>query len=136
MNKSCAHCGGPMPERTSPLGRPPSYCTLTCRRDAEYARITRRLEEEHRAAMEQRAAEAEAERQRNLAAGGTRRLDQLQTDAWDENRCGWFEEGNEDVCQRRVTKPYLAWCREHTDREEKLEEEAFEAEQVLPTGVR
>lgn len=54
MNKSCAHCGGPMPERISPLGRPPVYCTITCRRNADYVRTSRRLEEEHRAAMELR----------------------------------------------------------------------------------
>ena len=127
MNKSCAHCGGPMPERISPLGRPPTYCTITCRRNADYIRTSSRLQEEHRAAMERRVAEeadrAAAERRRNLRAGGVRRLEQLQLDAWNVERCGWFEGGDDDVCQRRVTRVYLAWCREHTDREQKLEEE-------------
>ena len=121
-----------MPERISPLGRPPTYCTITCRRNADHVRTNRRLEEEHRAAMELRAAEAaraqEAERRRNLAAGGTRRLEQLQADAWDGNRCGWFEAGDDDVCHRAVTRAHLLWCRQHTDREEQLEEEALEAE--------
>jgi hypothetical protein len=58
MNKSCAHCGGPMPDRISPLGRPPICCTITCRRNADYLRTSRRLEEEHRAGVERQAAEA------------------------------------------------------------------------------
>ena len=138
-----------MPERISPLGRPPAYCSLACRRDADLLRTHRRLEEEHRVAMEQRAAEAGAERRRNLATGGTRRLEQLQADAWDANRCGWFEPADDDVCHRRITRAYLAWCREHTEREQKLEEdalgaemEAFEAEEVrlrdeaTPSGAK
>lgn len=85
MNKSCAHCGGPTPERISPLGRPPIYCTITCRRDADHLRTSRRLEEERRAATELRA--AEAARAHEADGGGPRRrrhaaLAQLQADAW------------------------------------------------------
>ena len=80
--------------------------------------------------MEQRAAEAEAERQRNLAAGGTH--------------------GGSISCKptlgmrigaagsKRATRTFASvgdeavpgLVQEHTDREEKLEEEAFEAEQA------
>jgi hypothetical protein len=61
-----------------------------------------------------------------------RRLEQLQADAWDARppRCGWFEPGDDDVCQRRVTRSHLWWCREHMDREETLDEEALEAEEA------
>lgn len=121
-----------MPPRMEPLGRPPVYCSLTCRRDNEYAVARSRCVEEQSVESERRAMEAAeraaAERRRNLRAGGVRRLEQLQSDAWDVGRCGWFEAGDDEVCQRRVTRAHLAWCRQHTDREEQLEEEALEAE--------
>ena len=149
----CANCQGPLPPPAW-TGRPRIYCSERCRDEAAATRYAERerLEQERRAA--EQAERAAAERRRNLRAGGVRRLEQLQLDAWDAGRCGWFEANDEDVCQRRVTRAYLAWCREHTDREEKLEEEAqeaeiaaFEAEEarlrgdatstaiVLPTGV-
>jgi hypothetical protein len=123
----CARCQGPMPPPAW-TGRPRIYCSVRCR--AEAAAI--RWAEQERRDQERRAAEeaerAAAERRRNLRAGGVRRLEQLQADAWDARRCGWFEAGDSDVCQRRVTRAYLAWCREHTKREAVLEEEAEEAE--------
>ncbi len=113
-------------------GRPPLYCSLMCRRNHQWHADRIRWAEECRVEDERRAKEeaerAGAERRSNLAAGGVRRLQQLQDDAQDAGRCGWFEPGDDDVCQRRVTRAYLLWCREHTDREEKLEEEAIDAE--------
>lgn len=123
----CANCQGPLPSPAR-TGRPRIYCSERCRDEA----AANRWAEQERRDRERRAAEeaqrAAAERRRNLRAGGARRLEQLQIDAWDANRCGWFEAGDDDVCQRRVTRAYLLWCREHTDREEELEEEALEAE--------
>lgn len=123
----CGNCHGPLPPPAW-TGRPRIYCSERCRDEAAAIRCfeRERLDQERRAAEE--ADRATAERRRNLRAGGVRRLEQLQIDAWDARRCGWFEASDEDVCQRRVTRAYLLWCREHTDREEKLEEEALEAE--------
>jgi hypothetical protein len=123
----CANCGGPLPPPAW-TGRPRIYCSVGCRDEAAAIRQAEweRRDQERRAV--ERADHVAAERRRNLRAGGVRRLEQLQLDAWDVRRCGWFEAGDDDVCQRRVTRAYLAWCREHTDREEKLEEEALEAE--------
>jgi hypothetical protein len=113
-------------------GRPYVYCSERCRAEAAAAREAER-ERWYRAEREkERAREAAEKRRGNLRAGGVRRLEQLQADAWDARptRCGWFEPGDDHVCQRRVTRSHLVWCREHTDREEKLEEEAAEAEEA------
>ena len=127
QTRRCPNCGGPMPPPAW-TGRPRTFCSNGCR--AEAAAIQQaeweRLAQERREA--EQAKRTAAERRRNLRAGGVRRLEQLQSDAWDSQRCGWYEAGDEDVCQRRVTRAYLVWCRQHTDREERLETEAEEAE--------
>ena len=42
---ACLKCGGPLPERPA-TGRPPAYCSVACRRAAEFEirRLNRRLE--------------------------------------------------------------------------------------------
>ena len=85
----------------APTGRPALYCSLTCRRDNEYAVARRRWEERERRERPKREAERkaqreaqeaarleaeEAERQRNLAAGGLVALHQMQRDAFENER--------------------------------------------------
>jgi hypothetical protein len=111
----------------APTGRPALYCSLTCRRDNEYAVARRRWEERerrerpkreaewraHRKAQEAARLEAEeTERQRNLAAGGETRLDQLQRDAFENDRCGWYEDGDTEVCLRPTDESFV-WCKKH-----------------------
>jgi hypothetical protein len=125
----CAVCRGPLPPPPW-TGRPYVYCSGRCQGEAAAAREAERQRWYRAEREKERAREATAERRRNLQAGGERRLQQLQVDAWDARppRCGWCEAGDADVCQRRVTGAHLAWCREHTDREARLEEEELEAE--------
>jgi hypothetical protein len=127
--RSCAVCHGPLPPQPW-TGRPYVYCSDRCRSEAAAARQAERERWYLAEREKERAREAAAERRRNLRAGGERRLQQLQSDAWDARprRCGWFDPDFKDVCQRRVTRSHLFWCAEHTARELRLEEEAEEAE--------
>jgi hypothetical protein len=114
----------------APTGRPALYCSLTCRRDNEYAVARRRWEERERRERPKREAEwkaqreaqeaarleaEEAERQRNLAAGGLVALDQMQRDAFYADRCGWYEDDDDPadgVCQRPTDESFV-WCKKH-----------------------
>jgi len=120
-----------------PTGRPALYCSLACRRWNEYAVAQRRWAEqerrerpqrdaEWRAQLEVRDAEAarayERERRRILAAGGIHALDLLQREAFENDRCGWYEDDQEalEVCLRPAAP---IWCKKHN---QQLEREAEE----------
>jgi len=139
-----------MPPR-APTGRPALYCSLACRRWNEYAVAQRRWAEqerrdrprreaEWRAEREARAAEAERraeeKRQRNLAAGGETLLNQLQGDAFENGRCGWYEDGDTEVCLRPTDESGV-WCKKHNrqlDREsERRRREKERASTSFPT---
>jgi len=59
--RKCRYCRGPMPPPAS-TGRPALYCSLTCRRDNEYAVARRRWEERERRERPKREAEWKAQR--------------------------------------------------------------------------
>jgi hypothetical protein len=125
--RKCRYCRGPMPP-PAPTGRPALYCSLTCRRDNEYAVARRRWEERERRERPKREAEwraqrqaqeaarleaEEAERQRNLAAGGLVALDQMQSDAFYADRCGWYDDDTDtEVCLRPTDESFV-WCKKH-----------------------
>ena len=49
----CRHCAGPIPPKTSNLGRPRTYCSFHCRREYNRA-LERRREQGERAEREER----------------------------------------------------------------------------------
>ena len=84
-----------MPERISPLGRPPTHAQSRAAETPTTSGQAVGSREEHRAAMERRAAE-EGRSLSQLHAAATswlaaRRLEQLHDDASDVGRGGWFE---------------------------------------------
>jgi hypothetical protein len=109
-------------------GRPALYCSVACRRWAEYAVAQKRWAEQERrdrprreaeAAAQRKARDAEAgrlaeeKRQLRLAAGGIERLDQLQRDAFENDRCGWYDdETDTEVCLRPTDESFV-WCKKH-----------------------
>jgi hypothetical protein len=93
---------------------------LRCKADAmwEY----RHRQEAERLAEEQKARLAETERRRKavvakeraiLAAGGPEALDLMQRRAFEDGKCGWYEDDDVEVCQRRTDPETFVWCRKH-----------------------
>jgi hypothetical protein len=126
--RKCRYCGGPMPSPAS-TGRPAVYCSITCRRDNEYAVAQARSAEQERRDRPRREAEARArrekleaeaararerERRRILAAGGIDALDLLQREAFENGRCGWYDDDQEtlEVCLRPTDESFV-WCKKH-----------------------
>jgi hypothetical protein len=114
------------PHRRRPAVRP-STARLHVGEDNEYAVARRRWDEQERRDRPRREAEwraerearfaeaerrAEEKRQRRLAAGGIESLDQLQSDAFYAGRCGWYEDGDTEVCLRPTDESFV-WCKKH-----------------------
>jgi hypothetical protein len=133
-------------------GRPRTYCSEGCREEAAAIRYEvrsrreRRREEERREAewrARQKAREEEAarryeeERRHALAAGGIDALDFLQREAFEDERCGWYEDDDDPedgVCQTRVTaRTGWVWCVRHN---RQLEREIEERKRQREADVR
>jgi hypothetical protein len=83
-----------------------------------------RREAEARAQLKAREEEfarrAEEERRRILAAGGIDALDLLQREAFENDRCGWYDDDQEtlEVCLRPTDESFV-WCKAHNKRLER-----------------
>ena len=133
LTRLCAHCAGPMPP-PAPTGRPRTYCSISCRDRAEYARYEARnaerlqreraeREAEWEAREKKREAEAEREYRRALEAGGAvaanARWERLYDETLDKyggryGLCQWEDEDGSGQfagrrCTRRTTADVYCW---------------------------
>jgi hypothetical protein len=114
----------PLGHDTFVFGRDSSYRCLECKRLAmAEARAARRAAEEAERRAEREAARAEyarereAERQRNLAAGGWNAREQRWEDTWKRRECDvcqWQDNAGHHLCTRRLDpEGDLFYCAKH-----------------------
>lgn len=151
--RKCRYCGGPMPPE-APTGRPALYCSVTCRRDNEYAVAQRRWAERERRERPRREAEWRARRKAQdeeaarrsegayrqaLEAGGDTAAEAKWQRLYDQTLdstgsryglCQWaLDNGQPGACTRRTTDVYCPRHNRQLDRE--AEQRRREKERAL-----